>query len=312
MTDLAPGAPGQGTPAPAGAAPASTAAAVAAAPPAPAGTPAGAPASSAAAALPPAPAPAATAAIPWLPGADETTAGYVQNKGWAEPSQVLESYRNLEKLFGADKAGNTVMLPKPDAPQTEVDAFYNRLGRPAEPAGYKIQVPDGSPREFADGAAAKMHELGLSQKQGEAIGLWYNEQAKAAMDGQAAQREQQFQADDVALKTEWGAAFTQKLADAQAAARGLGLQPADIDALQQVRGHKWTMDLLAKIGSKTGEADFVTGSSKAPFSAALTPGQAKARIAELKADKNWVARYLNKDAETVAEMTRLHSYLSPE
>lgn len=253
-----------------------------------------------------------SAPVAWLGEADDLTTGYVQNKGWQSPSDAVKSYQNLEKLLGADRAGNTVILPKPDASTEELGAFYNRLGRPADAAGYKIEVPDGGSKDFATAAAGKFHELGLSQKQGEALAAWWNETAGAQTAAAAAARASQFQADDAALKTAWGQAFQQNLVQAQQAVRGLGLDNAMIDKLSDAMGHKATMELLQKIGSKMGEDSFVAGDGKEPFGSALTPTQAKAKIAELMKDKNFTARYLNKDLEAKAEMERLHKFAYPE
>jgi len=288
----APGTPGQGTAALLNA-------------PAPGAMPPAAPPAAGAPATPPA------APIPWLPEVDETTAGYVQNKGWDSPAKMLDSYRNLEKLMGADKAGNTVVMPKPDATPEEMGKFYEKLGRPTAPDGYKL-VPEGAqPTEFTKAAAAKMHELGLPQKQGEALAAWFNEQTTQTLEGQKAQTEQAYQADDVALKAEWGAAFTQKLAQAQAFVRGAGIQNEVIDKLQQSMGHKATMQFFADLGAKMGEADFVAGNHNEKFGNAMTPGQAKAKIDELRRDRDFVARYAKGDATAMAEMTRLHSFAHP-
>lgn len=255
---------------------------------------------------------AAPAAPTWLGDADEVTVGYVQNKGWTEPKQVLEGYRNLEKLLGADKAGNAVVMPKPDAQQAELDAFYNRLGRPSDAAGYKIAVPEGGNADFAKAAAGKFHELGLTSKQGEALSAWWNESAGAQTAATQAAKASAFQADDAALKTAWGAAYQQNLTAAQTAVRGLGLDNATIDKLADAMGHKATMEFFQKIGSKVGESDFVTGDKLENFGSALTPGQAKAKISDLMRDKNFTARYLSRDADAKAEMERLHKFAYPE
>lgn len=264
---------------------------------------------------PPAPAdpPAPPAApVPWLPGADDLTVGYVQNKGWKEPSQMLDSYRGLEKLMGADRAGHTVTIPKEGAPPEEWNAFYNRLGRPTEAAGYKLQVPDGAPKEFAEAASAKMHELGLPQKMGEALGAWWNEWAQTTNQQQMQQAQDQAANEDRELRAEWGKAFDQEVVKAQAAARGLGVDEKAINALQQVLGYKATMQFFNKIGSKIGEPDFATGTSPERFGSAMTPPQAMARIAELKADKGFVAKLMSKDTDAKAEWARLHSFAYPE
>ena len=261
----------------------------------------------------PAPQAAAPVAAPnWLEGADEVTVGYVQNKGWDKPTQVLESYRNLEKLMGADRAGNTVILPKPDASPDEIGKFFDRLGRPADAAGYKIEVPQGGDPEFAKTAGSWFHELGLSQKQGEALAAKWNEYATGLQTNAQTQSQQQIKDDEFALKQEWGAAFQQNLTTAQAAARGLGMDEATINKLEASLGYKGTMDLFHQIGSKIGESEFVSGDKTEKFGAALTPGQAQAQIRDLMADKNFVGRYLSKDANAVAEMKRLHEFAYPE
>lgn len=283
-----------------------TSAAMSAAPAAPA-----APTSAQVAATPAAP---AAAPIAWLNGADETTVGYVQNKGWTEPTQVLDGYRNLEKLLGADKAGNALIVPKGDATPQEWAAVYDRLGRPTGPDGYKVELPAGGDKAVHDASLAKFHELGLTKAQGETLANWYNGLVQQSSSAQEAQRQQTFQADDMALKTDWGQAFTQNLAQAQQAARGLGLDSATIDKMSDALGHKGTMQLLQKIGSKMGEDTFVTGDNTEKFGAAMTPGQAKAEIQTLMADKDFVNKYRagGMTSKEFLQMQRLQSFAFPE
>jgi len=300
MTDQAPGSAGQG------ATGAGTLLGTAPPPPGTEGV-------AASAALNPPATPTVATPVPWLDGADEVTLGYVQNKGWEKPAQVLESYRNLEKLLGADKANNALVMPKPDAPQAEVDAFYSRLGRPSDPSGYKIEIPAaGGDPEFAKTAGGWFHELGLTQKQGETLASKFNEYTGGLANKMQTQTAEQIQADALALKNEWGAAHAQNLVAAQTAVRGLGVDAETIDRMEKSMGHKVVMDLFYKIGSKMGEASFVTGDKVERFGNAMTPGQAQARIAELSKDKDFVARYVSKNADAVAEMKRLHDFAYPE
>lgn len=253
----------------------------------------------------------ASSSISWLPGADEVTVGYVQNKGWSDPAQVLDGYRNLEKVLGADRAGRTVVLPGEKAEQAEIDAFYSKLGRPAEAKDYKVDVPAGAPPEYADGFRAVAHQLGLTSKQAEGLVKWNNEFAGNAAAAQQNQSVAAFQADSEALKQAWGAAHDQNVVVARNTVAALGLDNATIDKMSAAIGHKPLMELLHKIGAKTGEGEFVSGSGS-NYGSALTPAQAKSRIEELRRDNAWTTKYLSKDADAMAEMSRLMKYAYPE
>lgn len=270
-----------------------------------------APAAASAAPAAAAPAAGSAPAVGWLGQTDELTTGYVQNKGWQSAGDAVKSYQNLEKLLGADRAGNTFVLPKENATPEELSAHYNRLGRPVDASGYKIDVPEGSNADFAKLASGKFHELGLSQKQGESLAAWWNESAGAGAAATAAAKVQQFQADDQTLRQDWGQAFAQNLSHAQNAARGLGLDEGTINKMADALGHKGTMQLLQKIGSGMGEATFVSGDSDRSFGNAMTPAQAKSEIKRLTQDKSFIARYTSRDSAALAEMSRLHGFAHP-
>lgn len=300
---IAPTDGGQGVATPAAPTSSSAALNVSAVPPAPTGQQA--------TAAPAAPAPA-TPAPSWLEGADETTIGYVQNKGWSDPKQVLDGYRNLEKLLGADKANNAVIIPKHDADPKEWNAVFDKLGRPTGPDGYKVDLPEGGDKTMHEASLAKFHELGLTKTQGENLLNWFNGQVQESTAAMAAQRAAEFQQQDIALKTEWGNAYTQNLAQAQAGARGLGLDSGTIDKLSDALGHQATMNLLQKVGAGMREDSLVTSDSPAGFGSAMTPGQAKAQIQSLMSDRDFTSKYLNGDAGAKAKMSQLHSYAYPE
>lgn len=251
--------------------------------------------------------------VQWLgDGVDETLTGYVQNKGWDTPVKAVDSYRNLEKLLGADKAGNAVVIPKGDADPKEWQAVYDKLGRPTGADGYKVQWPEHVDKGAQDFLTSTMHELGLSKSQGEALAAKLNTLSSDKMNAYQASQAAQFQEEDNALKAGWGGAYTQNLAAAQAGARGLGLDATTIDKMSEGIGHKATMELLFKVGARMQEPDFVAGDNAEKFGNALTPGQAKAKIEELKTDKDFVKKYLSGDTAAKAEMARLHAFAHPE
>lgn len=261
-------------------------------------------------------APAAVAPAPatpsWLEGADEVTVGYVQNKGWDDPKQVLEGYRNLEKLLGADKANNAIIIPKADADPKEWGAVFDRLGRPSGPDGYKVDLPEGGDKAMHEASLGKFHELGLTKNQGENLLNWYNGVIAEQLQNLEVQKEANFQQEDMALKSEWGAAYAQNLAQAQTGMRGLGLDTAAVDKLSEALGHKATMGLLQRVGAGMREDSLVTGNTPGGFSSALTPGQAKAEIDTLMKDKDFITSYINRKEDAVKRMALLHSFAYPE
>lgn len=249
-------------------------------------------------------------AISWLDGADETTVGYVQNKGWSDPKQVLDGYRNLEKLLGADKAGNGVVLPRLDADAKEWAPIWDRMGRPPAADGYARL--EGANPELQNNMYGKFHELGLTKTQGEAVANWIAELGQQDSQQSEQQAQIQFQEEDMAVRSEWGAAYNQNLAQAQAAARGLGLDAETIDKMSEAMGHRATLNLLQRIGSRMGEDTFVSGERTESFGNALTPGQAKAQIQSLMSDRDFTTRYMAGDAAARAKMESLHKFAYPE
>lgn len=248
--------------------------------------------------------------IAWLPDADELTVGYIQNKGWDSPAKAVESYRNLEKTFGAEKAGRTVVIPNEGADAAEWDAYHAKLGRPKDAAEYKLPVPEGVPKEFSEAASKWMHEAGLNAKQAQTLAKHWNEHlgAEAAKlnETQAAARA----TDAAALKTGWGAAHDENLRIAQATRQALGVSDEEVDGIASKLGLKRTVELFHRLGQRTGEADFVSG-IPAP-SGVMTPAQAKAKLAELQGDRDWAGRYLKGGVAEKNELARLAKLANPD
>lgn len=261
----------------------------------------------------PAPAPAPAPAGPaWLgDGVDGDTLGYVQNKGWENPRTVVESYKNLEKLIGADRLGRTVTVPKPDAPAEEWGAYYAKLGRPESPDHYGLDklMPKGADPTLAKEAGKWFHEAGLSDRQAKQVVEQWNGFLQAQTDAQAAEVAARAQQQEGALKKEWGAAFDQNVNVAKQAAKAFGFTPEMIDAMQAAVGYDGVFKTLHNIGSKIGEADFVTGG--APTGGRMTPAQAQAQIKALQQDPGFVKRYVSGGAAEKAEMARLHEMAYP-
>lgn len=231
--------------------------------------------------------------------------GYVQNKGWKDPSELAVGYQNLEKLLGGEK----LPMPKGADDLEGWNRVFDSLGRPTAATDYKMGLPEGADPTFAKAASEKFYELGLSSKQAEALASWYNEQASSAqqssMDNLAQQADQQLSD----LRREWGGAYDENVELGRRAAREFGLGQDKLNALEMAFGTGDMMKFMAQIGRGMTEHNFEGGRS--PGSFGMTPAAAQSRIAELRNDKQWASSYLNGNADARAEMARLMSLAYP-
>jgi len=253
----------------------------------------------------------ATAAQPsdWTSGLDEETRGWVQLKGFKDPATVVGSYRNLEKLQGVP-ASRLVKLPESLDDAQAMGEVYGRLGRPDKPDGYGFKAPEGDNGDFTNWAQQNFYEAGLSTKQGQALMAKYGEFATQMQKAQADAQTAKTVEGQAALKKEWGMAHDQNQKVAARGARLAGVDSNTIDSIERAIGYEKTIKLFHGIGSKTGEDTFVGGGDNG-FSA-MTPGQAQAKITELRSDPGFGKRYLSGDASAKAEMDRLHRMAYPE
>ena len=269
--------------------------------------------------------PTAPAAAPvWYApeGLDPATTGQlgelVKAKGWKGPADALLSYQNLEKVFGADKAGRTILAPKSDDDADGWNAIYNRLGRPESPDKYELPVPEGDDGSFAQSVAPVLHELGLTAKQARGLAEWWNETSSKRIEMEGDSFAQKSEAQYQALQKEWGAAAAQNEELAKRAvlkfSKEAGIDEATFDAMERAIGTAKVMKLFHSIGSSFAEGSFV--SSDTPAAGAMTPAQAKNKIAGMFADQEFMGRYMNNDQRVrqgaIEEMMRLQRMANPE
>lgn len=254
-----------------------------------------------------APPPAAT----WIDAiTDVDTKGWVQNKGFKEPVDVVTSYRNLEKLMGADKAGRTVVLPAKWDDPNEVGQFYDKLGRPKAPDGYKL--PEGADKDFGKWAQTTFHEAGLTDRQAALVMEKWGGLVQGKTEANAAAKAAALAADKEALGKEWGAAHDAKIATAKQAVAAFGFDEATIEKLEGAMGFAGVMKFMASLGDKVGEARAINGDGAVSSGGPKTPAQAQSEIRALRADPEFVRKHLAGDAEARAKMTQLHKWAYPE
>lgn len=255
--------------------------------------------------------PAAPAANDWTSGLNDEYKGYVQNKGFKDPTSVLESYKNLEKLMGAPRE-RLFTIPDKEDDKVGWDNVYSRLGRPAEAKDYKVELsPEAATPEFTDFIKNAFHELGITKKQGETLMSKYGEFFTGQVQKTEAEMKVQTDNQVKALQKEWGGAFQQNIQVAKNAATAFGFDAPKIDALEAALGYDGVMKFLADLGTKIGPHQFIDGGRSSGGGGAYTPAAARAEIKELRADPDFVARYAKGDIEAKRKMEQLHIYAYP-
>ena len=213
----------------------------------------------------------------------------------------LEAYRSLAKSYvelqttlGADK----VALPGKDAKPEEMDAFYNRLGRPDTVDGYELndwQPPEGVPwdMDMTNEMIGKLHARGLTKAQAQGVLADQAELADARWKGhgeEVVKAREQTVAD---LKTKYGAAFAPKMEAGKKAAlaivekAGLGKNPFE----QAMPDGRLVGDLpgMVEVMIAFGEATGEDGSPGPGARTTRTPDEAQKELNEMIGDKSKLA-----------------------
>jgi len=238
----------------------------------------------------------------WSTSFDTDTQAYIQAKGWQSPTDLLTSYRNLEKFAGGSK--NLMELPGVDADPTAWDSVYSRLGRPENPDGYDIKPPEGSDAELVNWFKQTAHKNGLSDKQAATLfNEWNTLTGERMQQIQQAQSQQSEQA-LADLRKEWGQTFDTQIGAGRRAAQSLGYGEEQLGSLESKLGTADMLKLFATLGSKMGEDSFA-GSDRDGGGFGTTPAAARQQIADLKMDKNFMGEYLKGNPDAVAKMKRL-------
>lgn len=244
----------------------------------------------------------------WTTGLNDEYKSYVQTKGFKAPQDVLESYRNYEKLQGVPQERLLKLPENLDSPEGR--ALFERLGAPKEAKEYNIEIPkeNGDPK-LAEFMRETFFKNGVTKKQAEGIVKAWNETQGASIQQMMAAKTAESAAQAEKLKTDWGQAYDQNLNISRQAVQNLGWKKEQIDALQGSLGYDGVMKLLHTLGTATGEHQFVGGKSGGGMMHSTESAQAK--IAELISDKSFTARLNAKDVDAIKQWDQLHQAAYP-
>lgn len=259
----------------------------------------------------------------WFATLDAETQNYITTRGLAEktPAEAFldaaKAHREAQAYIGVPKE-QLLKLPKADAPPEEWDAVYEKLGYSKNADDYKLDGLKNAAGTDVDPAVkdfirAQAAELKLSPT----AATKFAEGMVKQMEGTAAAGIAATGAEAVkameALRQSWGPNYeaNKVIADnayaAMMAAAGFDQTKMTqaIQKLGETAGRAETMQLLLAVGQKLGEDKFV-GSGGPGGSIRYTKEGAIARISELKADGQFVSRFLAGGIAESKEMNDLH------
>lgn len=265
------------------------------------------------------PAPGESPPAPWYAGkADDETMGVLQTRGWHDkPADVvaleaIKSYREAEKFLGAPK-DELLRVPRKDAPESDIRAFWSRLGAPAEAKDYDFSIVKDSqgnpiPAERAEKLReiAAKHHLPKDTAASVAADLLRADETAAA--AARADHDAKVQEERAKLDKNWGANREANLVVARNAAAVLGVSPEAVAALEDRVGYADVMEMFRKIGTKIGEDRFVRPENPGG-DGVMTREQAVATKAELMRDTAWVKRYMDGGSEEARRMMALNALI---
>jgi len=251
----------------------------------------------------------ATQTTSWLDGLGDDQKSWVQNKGFKDPKELLESYQNFEKLQGIPKE-RLLRLPESLEDDVSMAPIWEKLGRPKEAKEYDFDIPkELGDEKMADWAKEQFHKWGVSRRAAEGFVRAWNSRQEMLNKEFTENRTTEAHNQQEALKKEWGGAFEQNKNIAQAAADKFGLTTEEGQALGKLMGPAKAMKFLHKLGAGLGEADFVSGNGSRPGQ--VTPSQARSEINKLMNDTDFRRRLSSGDVDAKKKWDTLHQQASP-
>lgn len=251
-----------------------------------------------------------TPASDWTTGFDDGMKGFIQNKGFKNPSDLASAYQNLEKFHGVP-ADRMIKLPENmDTPEGR--AVWERLGAPKDPKEYNLPMPkENADPKMAEVFSQKFAELGVPKSMAEKITNTWNEYIQGSQAARNENAKVMLVQEQTALKKEWGAAHDQNVQIGREAAKKFGFDEATLSKIEGGMGYQGLMKLMHRLGTAVGEHNYISGNRSEGFGDAMAPTQAKSKMDSLLGDPTFKARYLSGDKAALDQMTKLSAMAAP-
>jgi hypothetical protein len=264
---------------------------------------------------------------------DPTIVGFWQNKGIdpADPvavaTKLTEFYRNAEGKIGAPPE-EMIRIPKPNAAEADIKAYWQRIGVPAEAKEYDLSTVKMGGKEletaFSEVIRGALHAGRVPKDRAAEIAAPLIKHLEAQETARLAERTAIVKEQQEALDKNWGTNKAYNLAIAERTlqdhGKAAGLTPEQTkqawDALTTVGGigASYALEMLRSMGQRMGEAPFVTPQpGNNSNSGVMSVDQAIAEIESLKSDKAFYkSMVLDKSVEAKRRWDNLHKIAGPE
>lgn len=174
----------------------------------------------------------------------------VGNKGWKTPSDMLKSYRELEKSFGT-----RVALPK-DEDSEAWSNLYSKLGMPDSADKFEVEGVDENVKADIQQILFKNHIL---PKDAKGLIEDYNAFAKAQTEKLQEQAKALQEKELEEVVNEWGDNSERNREIAKRGAELLGLEEDDLNSIENLIGTKKFLLSMFKLGEAISEDSIGVG-----------------------------------------------------
>lgn len=168
---------------------------------------------------------------------------------------LAKSYVELSKAYSKKMPENMVAAPTETSTPEEVEAFYNKIGRPETPDGYKMEaeVEQNLNPDMYSQFKGVAHKIGLTDKQFEELVNFEVSRAKEALEQSEINTIAQNQKVISQLKEEFGSKYDYNISAAKKLLKNYKVPDSVVSTIEKDPS---LVGLIAKIGSDIlGEAD---------------------------------------------------------
>ncbi len=244
----------------------------------------------------------------WRGSLDSTLKEHPSLAKYKTVNDLASAYLNAQKFIGREK----LPIPKDETEKEVYDMIFDRLGRPKDPEGYKLeaQIPQDVPinQDLIKNFKKIARDSGLLPQQAQALYKWFVDSSLAEYSQANEKRQESAYKAETSLRREYGKAFEQNIGIAKKVIK----QYADPETAKlfdsEIGNDPRMVRFLVNIGKKMGSHGFIEGRSPG----IMGPAEAKSEIKKILGNQDhpyWKQHHPEHD-DAVAHMSSLQQMAS--